>query len=136
MIEKVSHIGIAVQSLTESLKVFEQALGLPLQSIEVVEDQGVRVAMLPVGETRLELIEPMNETGPIASFLRRKGEGIHHLCLEVDDLPAALEALKQRGVRLVDEQPRIGAGGAKVAFLHPSSTHGVLLELHEEAECS
>ncbi len=135
MIEKVHHIGVAVQSIAETLQVFGDALGLMVEHTEVVAEQGVKVAFLPVGETHLELLEPTNENGPIANFLRRRGEGIHHICLEVDDIGAALALLKQRGVRLIDDQPRLGAAGARIAFLHPSSTHGVLLELHEERKC-
>jgi methylmalonyl-CoA epimerase len=124
-----------VRSIREALKVFRDGLHLVVEHTETVDDQGVRVAFLPVGDTRLELLEPTSEEGPVASFLRRRGEGIHHVCLEVKDIEAVLEELKKAGIRLVDDQPRMGAQGSRIAFLHPSSTHGVLLELHEEHQC-
>ena len=135
MVVRIHHIGIAVRSIREALKVFRDGLHLAVEHTETVDDQGVRVAFLPVGDTRLELLEPTSEEGPVASFLRRRGEGIHHVCLEVKDIEAVLEELKKAGIRLVDDQPRMGAQGSRIAFLHPSSTHGVLLELHEEHQC-
>lgn len=135
MINKIHHIGVAVQSITEALKVFGDALGLAVTHTEVVETQKVRVAFLPIGETCIELLEPAEETGPVANFLSRRGEGLHHICLEVEDIEAMLAELKQRGMRLVDEQPRRGIGESRIAFVHPSSAHGVLLELWERGKC-
>jgi len=130
---KVHHIAIAVNSIADALPAFD-ALGLTVTHTEEVAAQGVRAAILPVGETWVELVEPTNPASTVARFLQRQGEGIHHICLEVDDLDAALARLKERGLRLVDEKPRQGVGGARVAFVHPSSTHGALIELHEKEE--
>jgi len=135
MIEKIHHIGLAVQSIPDVLQVFGDTLGLIPEHTELLPERGVKVAFLRVGESYLELLEPTSETSTIAKFLRVRGEGIHHICLEVPDIAAALAELKQRGIKLIDEQPRMGARGARVAFLHPSSTHGILLELHEEEKC-
>jgi methylmalonyl-CoA/ethylmalonyl-CoA epimerase len=125
----IQHLGIAVSSLDEALAFWRDGLGLELKEIEVVEDQGVRVAMLPIGESRIELLEATGTETPVGKFLGKRGPGIHHLCVEVNDLPAKLAELKARGTRLIDEAPRIGAGGMLVAFVHPASTGGVLLEL-------
>lgn len=126
---QISHLGIAVNSLDEALAFWRDGLGLELKEIEVVEDQGVRVAMLPIGESRIELLEATGAVTPVGKFLAKRGPGIHHLCVEVNDLSAKLAELKTRGIRLIDEAPRIGAGGMLVAFVHPASTGGVLLEL-------
>lgn len=125
----IQHLGIAVGSIEEALVFWRDALGLELKELEVVEDQGVRVAMLPIGESRIELLEPTGEETPVGKFLAKRGAGIHHLCVEVDDLGAKLAELKSRGIRLIDEEPRLGAGGAWVAFIHPAATGGVLIEL-------
>lgn len=135
MIGRVHHIAIAVHSIAAALPAFADALGLTVTRTEEVDSQGVRVAVLPVGQISLELVEPINRTGAVARFLDGHGEGIHHICFQVEHLEAALAQLKERGMRLVDERPRLGASGARVAFVHPSSTHGVLIELHEEREC-
>jgi methylmalonyl-CoA/ethylmalonyl-CoA epimerase len=135
MIGRVHHIAIAVDSIAAALPAFADALGLTVTHTEEVDSQGVRVAVLAVGATWLELVEPMNEASPIRRFLSRHGEGIHHICFEVDDLKATLEQLKERGMRLVDDKPRRGVEGARIAFVHPSSTHGVLIELHEREKC-
>lgn len=127
----IEHIGIAVKSLTEAAKVYEQALGLKVESYDQVEEQGVRVAMLPIGESRIELLEPTGPDSPIEKFMASRGEGIHHIALRVDNIEAALERLKSAGVRLIDSVPRRGAHRTKIAFIHPSATHGVLLELVE-----
>ena len=132
-IVRISHVGIAVNSVRAAGNVFE-ALGLPLHEMEKVDEQKVQVAMHPVGESRIELLEPTDAESPIAKFLDKRGEGIHHLCFEVEDLEAALQELKSRGIRLIDESPRQGAGGCKVAFVHPAATHGVLIELSEVKE--
>jgi len=126
---KIDHLGIAVESLDQSLHFYRDALGLHCEEFETVEDQKVRVAMLPIGESRVELLEATSEDSPIAKFLKKRGPGIHHICVEVSDIRDKLASLKSQGVRLIDEQPRPGAGGHLVAFVHPSSTHGVLIEL-------
>lgn len=126
---KINHLGIATKDIQEALKFYENALGLENVHTETVEDQKVRVAMLPIGESRIELLEPTSEDSPISKFLEKRGGGIHHIAVEVEDIEAALLKLKQAGARLIDEQPRIGAEGCLVAFVHPSATNGVLLEL-------
>lgn len=131
MVTKVDHIGIAVSNLEETLKVYTEVLGLELSGVEVVEDQKVKVAFLPIGDTEIELLESTQPDGPIAKFIEKKGEGIQHIAFRVEDIHAALKDMRQKGVRLIDEQPRYGAGGAQIAFLHPKSTHGVLVELCE-----
>jgi methylmalonyl-CoA/ethylmalonyl-CoA epimerase len=128
----IQHIGVAVESIEEALAFWRDALGLELKEIEVVEDQGVRVAMLPIGESRIELLEATARETPVGKFLAKRGPGIHHLCVEVGDINAKISELKARGARLIDERPRIGAGGALVAFIHPSSTGGVLIELTQK----
>jgi LAO/AO transport system kinase len=131
--QKISHLGVAVTSLDEALGFWRDALGLELKEVEVVEDQGVRVAMLPIGESRVELLEATGAETPVGKFVAKRGAGIHHLCVEVADVAATLNKLKARGVRLIDERPRVGAGGLLVAFIHPSSTGGVLIELTQRA---
>lgn len=126
---KVDHIGIATRQISEALSLWGETLGLEIDHQEEVKEQGVRVAMLPVGETRIELLEPLSPESPVGKFLEKRGPGIHHVALRVDDIRAALAQLKAKGARLIDENPRIGAGGCLVAFIHPSSTNGVLLEL-------
>lgn len=126
---KINHLGIATKGIDEALKFWEDALGLENVHTEVVEDQKVRVAMLPIGESRIELLEPTSDDSPITKFLEKRGGGIHHIAVEVEDISAALVKLKQQGARLIDESPRIGAEGCLVAFVHPSSANGVLLEL-------
>jgi methylmalonyl-CoA/ethylmalonyl-CoA epimerase len=132
----IQHLGVAVESIEEALTFWRDALGLELKGVEVVENQGVRVAMLPIGQSRIELLEATDAETPVGKFLAKRGPGIHHLCVEVDDINAKLGELKARGVRLIDEQPRIGAGGALVAFVHPSSTGGVLMELTQRGSGS
>jgi methylmalonyl-CoA/ethylmalonyl-CoA epimerase len=129
-ITRVDHIGIAVKSIAESLKVYE-AMGLKSVGVEEVAEQKVRVAFLPLGEAEIELLESTSPDGPVAKYIEKNGEGIQHLALRVDNLEAALAEMKAKGVRLIDEKPRYGAGGAKIAFVHPRSTGGVLLELSE-----
>lgn len=126
---KIQHLGVAVGSIDEALAFWRDGLGLELKEIEVVADQGVRVAMLPIGESRIELLEATGEDTPVGKFIAKRGAGMHHLCVEVEDVAAMLADLKAQNVRLIDEQPRIGAGGALVAFVHPASTGGVLIEL-------
>jgi len=131
---KINHLGIATKGIEEALKFWENALGLENVHTETVEDQKVRVAMLPIGETRIELLEPTSEDSPISKFLEKRGGGIHHIAVEVEDIEAALLKLKREGARLIDEQPRIGAENCLVAFVHPSSASGVLLELVQKQE--
>jgi LAO/AO transport system kinase len=133
---KIQHLGVAVGSIDEALRFWREALGLELKEIEVIADQGVRVAMLPLGESRIELLEATGEETPVGKFIAKRGPGIHHLCVEVSDLNAKLAEMKAAGVRLIDEQPRIGAGGAQVVFIHPSSTGGVLIELTQKGSGS
>jgi methylmalonyl-CoA/ethylmalonyl-CoA epimerase len=131
---KIDHLGIAVRSLSDSLNFYRDALGLELSGTEEVQDQGVRVALLPAGESRIELLEPFSEDTPVGRFIARRGEGLHHICYEVDDLASKLVDLRSRGIRLLDGYPRRGAEGKLVAFLHPASASGVLVELVEKAE--
>lgn len=126
---KINHLGIATKEIAGALKFWEDALGLENIHTEVVEDQKVRVAMLPLGESRIELLEPTSEDSPISKFLEKRGGGIHHIAVEVADIEASLAKLKEKGMRLIDDTPRIGAEGCLVAFVHPSSANGVLLEL-------
>src|SRR6266498_1625771 len=114
---KIDHLGIAVRSITDSLAFYREALGLELADTETVEDQGVQVALLPVGEARIELLEPCSEETAVGRFIARRGEGLHHICYEVDNLASRLEELRTRGVRLLDGYPRRGAEGKLVAFL-------------------
>ncbi|MBO9539320.1 methylmalonyl-CoA epimerase [bacterium] len=128
-IGKIDHLGIAVHSLADAMPMYTDGLALALHEIEEVPDQKVRTAIFEVGESRLELLEPTSPDSPIAKFLEKRGEGIHHVALGVEDVAKALAHLKEKGYRLIDEAPRPGAGGAMIAFVHPKSTHGVLLEL-------
>jgi methylmalonyl-CoA epimerase len=128
---KINHIGIATKKIDEALKFWAASLGLEHIHTETVADQKVRVAMLPIGESRIELLEPTSEDSPISKFLEKRGGGIHHIAVEVDDIRSSLKQLKENGVQLIDENPRIGAEGCQVAFVHPSSTGGVLMELVE-----
>ena len=126
---KIDHIGIATHGIDDALRFWRDALGLEVAHTETVEEQGVRVAMLPAGEPRVELLEPTGPASPVAKFLEKRGPGIHHVAVRVPDIRAALARLKAEGARLVDEAPRVGAGGCLVAFVHPSAAGGVLLEL-------
>ena len=128
---KIDHIGIATNNIDEAARFYLESLGLQMDHTEEVASQRVRVAMLPLGESRVELLEPTSEDSPISKFLAKRGPGIHHLAVRVDDIRRSLAELKDQGARLIDEQPRAGAGGCLVAFIHPSSTGGVLLELVE-----
>jgi methylmalonyl-CoA/ethylmalonyl-CoA epimerase len=130
---KIDHLGIATRGISETLGFWRDALGLELVETEEVAEQRVRVAMLPVGESRIELLEPTSEDSPIAKFLEKRGPGIHHIAVRVDDIRSMLARLREQGARLIDEEPRRGAGGSLIAFVHPSSSNGVLLELVEQA---
>lgn len=129
---KINHIGIATKSIAESLKFWQDSLGLENVHTEVVEEQKVRVAMLPIGESRVELLEPTSDDSPISKFLEKRGGGIHHIAVEVENIEASLAKLKAEGARLIDETPRIGAEGCLIAFVHPATTGGVLLELTQK----
>ena len=133
MFKKIDHVGIAVKNLEEAIKVWE-GLGLKVDEIEEVPDQKVRTAIIHIGESRIELLEPTAEDSPIAKFIAKRGEGIHHIALGVTNIEEHLRELKEKGYRLIDEEPRIGAGGAKIAFVHPKAVTGVLLELCERGE--
>lgn len=130
MIKKFDHIGIAVKNLDEAVDLYKK-LGFELKEIEEVAEQKVRVAMLPVGESKIELLEATSDDSAVAKFIEKRGEGIHHIAVNVEDIEKALENAKANGLVLIDEKPRIGAGGKKVAFVHPKSTKGVLLEFVE-----
>lgn len=129
MVNKIDHIGIAVKNLEEALNFYEIILGLKSAGFEIVEEQKVKVAFLPIGDTEVELLESTEEDGPIARYIAKNGEGVQHIAYRVDDIEKAIEDMKEKGIRMIDEKPRYGAGGAKIAFCHPKSTHGVLIEL-------
>ena len=129
---KIHHIGIATEGINEAANLWRDLLGLEADHTEEVLGQKVRVCMLPVGESRLELLEPVAADSPISKFLEKRGGGVHHIAIAVDDIQSALADLKAKGARLIDETPRTGAGGCLVAFVHPSSTGGVLLELVQD----
>lgn len=132
--KRLDHIAIAVENLEESLVFYRDNLGLTLLDIEVVEEQGVRVAKLCTGNTHIELLEPLSPDTPVGKFLSKNGPGLHHICLGVKDIKADLDLLKQSNTRLINDEPRIGAGGAQIAFVHPKATGGVLLELSQPQE--
>jgi methylmalonyl-CoA/ethylmalonyl-CoA epimerase len=131
---KIDHIGIAVKSLSDAIKVYENAMGLSVNGYDQVDDQGVRVAMLNIGESRIELLEPTGPESPVGKFMAKRGEGIHHIAVTVDNIETALERFRAAGARLIDDKPRRGAHNTRIAFIHPSSTHGVLLELVQHDE--
>ena len=128
---QIDHIGIAAGSIDQAAPLWTALLGLPITGKETVEEQKATTAFLPVGESEIEILESTAPDGAIAKFIEGRGEGIHHIALRVENLEAALQELKEKGVRLIDEKPRRGAGGARIAFIHPKATHGVLLELSE-----
>ena len=128
-IVKIDHLGIAVKSIEEGQNFWTNVLGLKFEGVETVAEQKATTAFFPVGESEVELLESTAPDGPIAGYIAKRGEGIQHVAFRVENIEAALDELKQKGIRLIDEKPRIGAGGAKIAFLHPKSTNGVLVEL-------
>lgn len=130
-IKKVNHIAIVVEDIDEALLFWRDALGLELRQVEAVPDQASVVAFLPVGEGEIELVKPTTEDSGVARYLKKRGPSIHHICFEVDDIQATLAQLRSKDVRLINETPLIGSGGNKIAFIHPESTHGVLVELYE-----
>lgn len=128
---RLDHVAVAVGNLEEALKFYREQFGLPVLDVEVVEEQGVRVAKLDLGNTHLELLEPLSPDTPVGKFLAQRGPGVHHICIGVKEIVAELDRLKRGGARLIDEQPKIGAGGARIGFVHPRSTGGVLIELSQ-----
>ncbi len=132
MPKKINHIGIAVRDIDEAARFYTEALGLQLGGIEEVPDQKVRVAFLPIGEVRIELVQPTSPDSPVAKFLEKNGPGFHHIAYEVDDVAAEVERLKAQGVRMVDQEPRKGAHNTRIAFVHPKASGGVLTELVQE----
>lgn len=134
MIKKISHIAIVVPGLQEAMEFWVNKLGLPLDHVEHVEDQGVDVAFLPAGESDIELLRPVDQTSGVARFLQKRGPGIHHICFEVDDIDAMLNRLKEEEVPLINETPTFGTGGKRIAFIHPKGTGGVLVELYQLTE--
>jgi len=131
MIQKIDHIGIAVSDLDEALKLYRDTLGLKVEKTE--DFGGMKIAFIPIGDTEFELLQPTDPDGALAKFLEKRGEGIQHLALRVDDVEKSLEELKAKGLRVIDEKPRPGAGGASIAFFHPKSTGGILLEICQPA---
>jgi methylmalonyl-CoA/ethylmalonyl-CoA epimerase len=132
MINKIDHIGIAVHSLKKTLPFYQEVLKLPLLAIEEVESEKVRVAFLQVGETNIELLEPTSLDSPIAQFIEKRGEGIHHVAFGVESIQERINEMKVKGIRMIQDVPKVGAHGAMVAFVHPKSTNGVLYELCEK----
>lgn len=129
MVGKIDHIGIAVKSIADAKKFYEEVLGLKVAEVEEVAEQKVRVAFIPVGDSEVELLESTTEDGPIAKYIEKNGEGVQHIAFRVENLAETLANLKAKGVRLIDETPRNGAGGAKIAFVHPKASFGTLVEL-------
>ena len=129
MLTKINHIGIAVKSLDETLPFYRDNLGMAFAGIEEVAEQKVRVAMLQVGESKIELLEPTSDESPVAKFIEKNGAGIHHIAYEVSNIEAAIATLLGDGARMIDEKPRCGAHGTRIAFIHPKSSNGVLTEL-------
>jgi methylmalonyl-CoA/ethylmalonyl-CoA epimerase len=130
----MDHIGVAVEDLDDAIQLYEERLGMPLQHRETVEEQGVEAVLLGVGESHVELLRPLSPDTAVGRFLARSGPGLHHVAYGTDDIDSALEAIRGAGLRLIDERPRIGIRGSRVAFLHPKSTGGVLTELVEAPE--
>ena len=129
--KKVEHIGIAVKNLDETMSFYDDVLGLEKLSVETVESQGVNIAFFKTGETKIELLEPINDDSPIAKFIDKRSEGIHHMAIEVEDIEAKIEDMKEKGAKFIGNKPTEGADDMKVIFVHPKSTNGVLLELCE-----
>lgn len=129
--DKIDHIAIAVSNLEAAVKTYEKLFGVKPSKIEDIPERGTRVAFFKIGETKIELVTPLEGKGPVADFLAKKGHGMHHICLEVKNIEKVLADYRSQGFKLIDETPRTGAGGRKIAFLHPSSAEGVLIELSE-----
>lgn len=130
--QKLDHIGIAVRDAEASLRLYRDVLGLTVEGVETVAEQGVRATMLALGDTHVELLEPTGTDTPVGKFIASRGEGIHHICVQVEDVKEALAGAKAAGLRLIDETPRVGVGGKLIAFLHPKATGGVLIELSQK----
>ena len=128
-LQVIDHIGVAVKSIDEALKFWQDSLGVKCHGIEEVAEQKVKTAFLPIKDTEIELLEGTAEDSPVSKFIEKKGEGIHHMAIRVENLEETLAELEEKGVRLIDKKPRIGAGGAKIAFVHPKASGGILLEL-------
>ena len=135
MIKRIGHIGIIVRDIEKALTVYQGALGLHLARIQERPDLAATIAFLPTGDSEIELVQPVTTDSDVAKFLEERGEGIHHICLEVDDIEGALSDLRGRGLQVIDEIPRVGPEGERFAFIHPKSAHGVLLELYELSSC-
>jgi methylmalonyl-CoA/ethylmalonyl-CoA epimerase len=131
MLKKINHIAIAVNNIDEAAKFYQNVLGLKLSGVEVVEAQKTRVGLLKIGESNIELVQPSEPDSPVAKFLETKGQGIHHICFEVDDVEAEVKAFLEKGAMMIDQKPRPGAHNTRVAFVHPKSSNGVLIELCE-----
>jgi methylmalonyl-CoA/ethylmalonyl-CoA epimerase len=134
LVSGIDHIAIAVNSLSDALPFYQELLGLELKGIEEVPEQQVRVAFLQVGPTKIELLEPTSDSSPISKFLEKRGPGLHHIALATEDVSSKLAGLKEAGSKLIDEVPKIGAAGKQIAFVHPKSTSGVLLELCSQGD--
>jgi len=134
LLEKIYHLGYAVENIQAATRFYEEHFGVRVAEPEEVEEQGIVATMFEVGESMIELVQPTRPDSPVRKFLEKRGEGFHHVAFKVDDLEAALRDLKENGVELIDEEPRIGAGGTRMAFLHPRGAHGVLTELVEVPE--
>ncbi len=132
MIKRIDHVAIAVQGLNETIKLFSEKIGLPFSHIADEPEQHVRVAFFPVGGSEVEFLEPTDTTSGVAKWMEKRGEGLHHLCFEVDDLDAILARLKEQGVQLINPEPVTNSAGRRLAFVHPKAAHGVLIELYEE----
>lgn len=133
MLLRLNHIGIAVQDINDALKFFERALGMKLEHVASEEGGKTDVAFLPIGESEIELVQTHDPESGLGKFLTKRGEGIHHICFEVDDIRAAMARLQENGAQLIDETPRVNASGMQYAFIHPKSAHGVLIELYQKA---
>lgn len=133
-LKRIDHIAVAVSSLEEALPFYQESLGLALIGIETVAEQGVRTAKLDAGNTHIELLEPLSPESPVGKFIAQRGQGLHHICFAIDDINAGLESLQSAGVKLIDREARVGAGGARIAFVHPKATGGVLVELSQDKD--
>jgi methylmalonyl-CoA epimerase len=131
MVKKIDHIAIAVRDIDDAARFYTDILGLDLSGVELVVEQKTRVGFLKIGDTNIELVQPVSDDSPLVKFLETRGPGIHHICLEVEDIEKAIEELMERGARMIDDKPRPGAHNTKVAFIHPKSSGGVLIELNE-----
>ncbi len=134
MIDKIQHLGIAVRDLDRAVAFFRDVLGLPFEGYETVDEQKVKTAMFRVGETKVELLASTSPDGPVGKFLEKRGEGVHHVCFKVADIDGAISRTRSMGVKMIDESPKSGVHGTRVAFLHPKDTFGVLMEYAQEGE--